>query len=302
MMKKNMGNIICICLAVVILVLGYIYMNIEKEEQSQISNPKTNFSEETQIVKKRTIIQQLTNSGEIKTSKTEKLKLNTDKRFKRVCISQNDIVKKGEPILEYTNGSYLYAPYDLVVTGISVPEKSKEYCTKMNYIEVQNIEKFYIEMEVKESQIGKLTVGQQVTIEVNALENKTYTGKVSHINPIGIYENKKSVFKVLIEFENDSDRNVKIGMSAFCTVIIQEAKDVISVPIQSVQKVNEEKYVMIKTQTGEIKKQVVETGISDSNYVEIKTGLSGGENVVVPKASTQKEEQMMESTITLRGM
>lgn len=301
-MKKNMGNIICICLAVVILVLGYIYMNIEKEEQSQISNPKTNFSEETQIVKKRTIIQQLTNSGEIKTSKTEKLKLNTDKRFKRVCISQNDIVKKGEPILEYTNGSYLYAPYDLVVTGISVPEKSKEYCTKMNYIEVQNIEKFYIEMEVKESQIGKLTVGQQVTIEVNALENKTYTGKVSHINPIGIYENKKSVFKVLIEFENDSDRNVKIGMSAFCTVIIQEAKDVISVPIQSVQKVNEEKYVMIKTQTGEIKKQVVETGISDSNYVEIKTGLSGGENVVVPKASTQKEEQMMESTITLRGM
>lgn len=301
-MKKNRSKIICILLVTVIVVLGYIYINIEKEEQSQVQNTKTDFSEETQIVKKRTIIQQLTSSGEIKTSKIEKLKLNTNKRFKRVCISQNDIVKKGEPILEYTNGSYLYAPYDLVATGISVPEKSKEYCTQMNYIEVQNIEKFYIEMEVKESQIGKLIVGQQVTIEVNALENKTYTGKVSHVNPIGIYENKKSVFKVLIEFENDSDRNVKIGMSAFCTVIIQEAKDVIAVQIQSVQKVNEEKYVMIKTQTGEIKKQVVETGISDSNYVEIKTGLSGGENVIVPKASTQKEEQMMESTITLRGM
>lgn len=301
-MKKNRSKIICVLLVAVIVVLGYIYMNIGKEEQSQIKNTKTDFSEETQTVKKRTIIQQLTSSGEIKTSKTEKLKLNTDKRFKRVCISQNDIVKKGEPILEYTNGSYLYAPYDLVATGISVPEKSKEYCTQMNYIEVQNIEKFYIEMEVKESQIGKLVVGQQVTIEVNALENKTYTGKVSHINPIGIYENKKSVFKVLIEFENDGDRNVKIGMSAFCTVIIQEVKDVIAVPIQSVQKVNKEKYVMIKTQTGEIKKQVVETGISDSNYVEIKTGLSGGENVIVPKASTQKEEKMMESTITLRGM
>lgn len=302
-MKKNISKIVCVLFIIIIVVLLYIYMNIGEEKETVGQNLQTNtMQEETQIVKRRTIVQELTSLGEIKTSKTEQLKLDTDKRFKRICIAKNDIVKKGEPLLEYTNGTFLYAPYDLVVSNFLVPEKSKEYATKSNYIEVQNIEKFYIEVEVKESEIGKLAVGQPVTIEVNALENKKYTGKVSHINPIGKYENKRSTFKILIEFENDSQRDIKIGMSAFCTVNIKEAKDVIAVPIQSVQKINDEKYVMIKNELGEIQKRVVETGISNSNYVEVQKGLVEGETVIVPKASSEKEEQGITSSITLKGV
>lgn len=298
-MSRN--KMICVLLIIIIIVLVCVYVTTGNTKTNLNTNTQINSMEETQIARKRTIVQKLTSSGEIKTSKTERLELNRNKKFKRVCVSQDSIVKKDDPIVEYTNGTYLVAPYDLVVTAVVVPEKTNQNCTELNYIEVQNIEKFYIEMEVKESNINKLQVGQQVTIEVNALEDKIFEGKVSHINPIGKYENKKSVFQVLIEFENDSERQVKIGMSAFCTVIINEAKDVITLPIQSVQEENDKRYVMTKSETGEIKKQFVETGIADSNYVEIKDGISEGQKVIVPNNNSQNTEDI-QSTLTLKEM
>ena len=44
----------------------------------------------------------------------ETLSLNTDRYFSQMCIEENDLVAGGEPILEYTNGTSLVTPYDLI--------------------------------------------------------------------------------------------------------------------------------------------------------------------------------------------
>ena len=55
-----------------------------------------------------------------------------------MCVEDDDTVKAGENLLEYTNGKYLTAPYDLVVIDKSVPEADNK-CTSSNYIEVSNL-------------------------------------------------------------------------------------------------------------------------------------------------------------------
>ena len=66
-------------------------------------------------VEKQTIEKTLTSSGYIASSSTENLSLNTSYYFDSLYVEEDDIVKKVEKILKYTNGKYLKAPYDLVI-------------------------------------------------------------------------------------------------------------------------------------------------------------------------------------------
>lgn len=80
--------------------------------------------------------------------------------------------------------------------------------------------------------IGELKKGQEVEITLTADETKTYTGSITKIDSVGTYSSSGATFSAVVEFENDG--NVKLGMSLSCTVILEEEKDVIGVPIEAV--------------------------------------------------------------------
>ena len=103
-----------------------------------------------------------------------------------MCIEENDIVKKGENILKYSNGTYLTADYDCLIISYSVPETGNK-CTSSNYVEVQNIETLKLNISVDETEINKIEKGQEVEIKLSALDNKTYTGKITSVNQAGTY-------------------------------------------------------------------------------------------------------------------
>ncbi|MBR2587589.1 MAG: hypothetical protein IKD77_00065 [Bacilli bacterium] len=76
------------------------------------SKTKTIVKEE--MVGTEDIKKTLTGSGQVSSKTTEKLDLSTSYYFKTMCVEDDDTVKEGENILQYTNGTYLTAPYDLV--------------------------------------------------------------------------------------------------------------------------------------------------------------------------------------------
>ena len=103
----------------------------------------------------------------------------------------------------------------------------------------------------------------------------------------------------------DLDSNLRPGMSCNADIETETVKDVISVPIQSVTartdvpetedttkvekkegnetskpKFNKPKEVVFLANNGKAKIVVVETGISDDNYLEIKNGLSVDDEVI----------------------
>lgn len=282
MKKKN--KTVWIILVLVIILIGMVYAYITANNSSKtISTSSTTTTKEVQV-SNQTIINSLTSSGEIASAKTEILELNIYRYFKEIYVEENNFVAKGTNILKYTNGTYLVAPYNCVITKISVPEDSGTRCTSMHSIEIQSVDELVMNISIDEEDISKVKVGQEVEITVNAYADKTYTGTVSKINQIGIYASNGSSFSMAVVFANDGD--VKIGMSASCSITLEKAENVVSVPIEAVQTKNNEKYVVVKNNDGTTNATTITTGISNDAYVEVTSGLTGNEVIEMTVQTT----------------
>lgn len=206
----------------------------------------------------------------------EKLTLNTNYYYLNMCVEEEEFVRKGENLLKYTNGTYLTAPYDCVVMSYSVPT-AKEICTSSNYVYIASLEDLYMDINISEEQINKISIGQEVEIIANYDETKIYKGTITKINAIGTHSSGGTTFAAIASIENDD--TLKLGMSATCTVTIEKSENLPCLPIEAVLIENNEKYVNKVNSDGSTQKMQIETGKSNANYVEIKSGLSLGDIV-----------------------
>lgn len=263
-MKKK----ILIVSIIIIIVIVSIILIIPKNK----SNDEINYKDTK--VSKQTIVNTITSSGEV-TSDDETKYLNTYRYFSTIYYDIGSYVKKGSKIVKYTNGTYFKAPCNLVITSYNVPD-SKEKIRSNNYVSYKCMDTLKMSITIDESDINKVSVNQSATITLNYDESKNYDGKVTSINQIGNYSSSGTKYTAVIEFENDG--NIKLGMSGSVSIEVESATDVIAVPIEAVQTKGNEKYVMV-VNNNEVSNVVITTGISNSAYVEVKTGLDGSETV-----------------------
>ena len=287
-MKKKIKIIIILILF--ITSIGYIIYSNYNENDGVVKTITT--QENETIAERRNIIQTLTAPGEVKSGKEEKLFLSTSYYYSTMCAEENEVIRKGSNILKYTNGKYIVAPYDCVITEYYVPKVNTK-ATSSHYINISSVEDLYMDINISEEELSKVSVGQEVSIVVNYDENKTYTGTISKINETGTYSNGNTTFAAIASLKNDN--NLKLGMSATCTVVIEKHEGLLCVPIEAVTIEDNERYVMVKTENGE-EKIVVETGKSDANYVEIKSGISEGETVLYKTQTTEIEREETKSS------
>jgi len=76
------------------------------------------------------------------------------------------------------------------------------------------------------------------------------------------------------------------GMNASVTIVIDQAQDVLTVPVSAVQSEGRSKYVTVQKDDGSTEKVTVETGISNDSYTEITSGLEEGQTVIIPGATS----------------
>lgn len=293
-MKRKRNKAIWL-FVILILVIGMVLLYLSQNKTTKAvegeNRATTKVTEVT--VGAQTIENTISSSGQISSNETENLELNTYRYFKEIYVEENDFIAEGENILKYTNGTYLTAPYDCVITQISIPKDSGDRCTSQHYITIESTENLLMTLNIDETEIEKVAVGQEVEIVANAYEDKKYIGTIAKINQIGNYASNGSSFTATVEFENDG--NLKIGMSASANVTIEKAENVVAVPIEAVQTANGKKYVISKNSDGTTENITIETGISNDAYVEIKTGLKGGETIqmVTTTSTNNKNEKMM---------
>lgn len=301
MKKKKKSTIgILFILVIVCIIMVYFYMNQRGSNASEaISSSSTSTIKEIEVGR-QTITKTLTSSGEILSAQEETLNFDTSKYFSQVCVEENQEVAVGENILQYTDGTYFTAPYNLVISKLIVPEEGY-LCSSKYSVSVKSTDSLALSISIDETQMSSVSVGQEVTIVPSADETKNYTGVIRKINPIGTYSSSGSKFTGNITFTNDG--KLKIGMSASGTIVLEKAEDVIAVPIEAVQTANGTKYVVVVLQNGTTQNVTVETGISNDAYVEIKSGLSGGETIqmIQTTSTNQNTKGMMQAEFGNRG-
>ncbi len=173
--------------------------------------------------------------------------------------------------------------------GAEVPEGYK-------IITIPDASEMKAEIKVHETWIDKIEPNQPAKITVAAFPEKTFTGKVLKKAPLAdqtdFLNPDLKVYLTDVSIDGTHDA-LRTGMTADVEVIINDLHDVLYVPIQSVTTMEEKKicYVMGSV----VEKREVETGLFNENFVEIKSGLTEGEKVLLnPPRWTAPEETVKE--------
>lgn len=146
----------------------------------------------------------------------------------------------------------------------------------------QELPKTYqITLSIEDKDVKKVKIDQDVEISIQKEEKAlNYTGKVIKVNEA---QNNKSTLDVEIV---NPDENIEENQIATCTIIIEKAENAVALPIEAIQKDEEQKtYVDLVVEEGTTK-AYIKTGISDDYYVEITEGLKVGDRVQIIKSST----------------
>lgn len=286
-MKKKISPIAIAIVVLVIILAIIIYLYVKPEESITVSNQNTQTSEGTSeaVANIQTIENTLSSSGEIESSLDEKLSLHASYYFEELLVDENVYIQEGTNIVEYTNGTYLTAPYDCVVVATNLPNED-EVCTTSHYVEVKSIDSLSMNLSVSESDINKIEIGDAVDITITAT-NEKLEGYITSISEVGTYSSSGSYFSAKVTFENNG--NLKIGMSASCEIIIEKAESVVALPLEAVQTSDDGKYVVVVNNDGSTSEVSVETGISNDAYIEIKSGISEGTTVQMTESATSSQ-------------
>ena len=154
-------------------------------------------------------------------------------------------------------------------------------------------DRIYVLATIDEVDVGRLKLGQRVTITVDAFPGETFGGAVRRISPIvsgGKLETRTA--DVWIYFDR-KETKIKPGMSADVEILITTLKNVLFVPSQSVIEREGKKQVYIAQggalkagSTATAKLQPVEIGENNWSFTQITKGLKEGEYVITTPEAT----------------
>jgi RND family efflux transporter MFP subunit len=142
---------------------------------------------------------------------------------------------------------------------------------------IADLSQVLVTINLSDSYIGRIRRGQTAQIGLSAYPGAVFSGKIIRIAPIA-NENTKT-FPVKIVLANPGQK-IKSGMLAEVRFNFNERKDVLKIPINAVVDEIGAKSVFVVAKGRAIRKSVT-LGISDGKMVEIVSGLTGTERVVI---------------------
>lgn len=160
---------------------------------------------------------------------------------------------------------------------------------------IYDLSSLTFEMSIDELDIQNVKVGQEVEVTADAFEGQTFSGTVTNVSLQSTYSNGVTTYPVTVTLEESGD--LLPGMNVDGTIIIDQAEDVLTIPVDSLMRGNQ---VYVKDDTitepadgvpAGFRAVQVKTGLTNDTYVEITEGLSEGDQVYVDESS--KESDMM---------
>jgi len=171
-----------------------------------------------------------------------------------------------------------------------------------------DLSKVRVRALVDEIDVGKVSIGQTVSIKVAAYRDKEFFGTVAKVEPLAKIEQNVTTFPVLIDIDNDENllllgmntdvvievmnKNVSLSapsMSLRTRKDIYSAASILDIPKEKVDiflsnKVKGEnfnKFIVIKESNEGPELLWVQIGSSDLSYVEILNGLNKNDTVFI---------------------
>jgi HlyD family secretion protein len=134
---------------------------------------------------------------------------------------------------------------------------------------------------IAESSIGKIRVGQIVTVKADAFPNKTFQAKVYQIATQAIVEQNVTSFQVKARLLGNAAQQLRAGMNISTEFNVGQVKQAVTVPTIAVTRQNNETGVFLAIPQQKPIFTPITIGASIENQTEVKAGLKGHEMVLI---------------------
>ncbi len=247
----------------------------------------------------------------------------TVRSIERSRISYNDAVSSYNNTYDQLDDYKIKAPISgkviqkTVKAGDKLEIGSGSNASSMAIIADLSILTF--EMSVDELDITDIEEGQEVQITADAVDGRMFTGKVDNVSIVGTTSNGVTSYPVKVVLDGEENAELIPGMNVSATIIIEQKKDVLLIPTSAISRGN---MVAVKgdapwtsaepadadsdTETKSDAQRVndkaasrtanmeapdgfyyvrIETGITDGTYIEVISGLSEGDEILLPDSA-----------------
>ena len=180
----------------------------------------------------------------------------------------------------------ILSPVNGVVITRSVDE-GQTVVSSMNAVALlklaTDLKRIQVEATVPEADIGSVKDGQRVTFTVDSYAGLTFTGVVTQVRMSSTTTSSVVTYPVIIEADNPGGRLFP-GMTANISVHVDEARDVLAVtsaafryrPANAAPEAaphGKERALYVLDAAGKPERLLVEKGLSDGTFTQIKTDL-----------------------------
>ncbi len=183
-------------------------------------------------------------------------------------------------------GVKLYAPIAGTVAtvpvsaGQSVTGSSVGGTVIATLIDTRQID---LPVQVDETEIGNVKVGQPADVTLDALDGQTFSGQVTRISPEATTESGIAYFTVTVRLPNP-EGVLRPGMTAEAEIIQSQASGLI-LPKKAVETVRTRSYVQLQQPGGGAERTRIRTGADDGTSIIVTSGLKSGDVVVLPSGA-----------------
>lgn len=175
----------------------------------------------------------------------------------------------------------LKAPTDGRITFVNYSAGEQVALTKA-VVSMLGKNKFYVEVDIPESDIAKIKVGNKVSITLDAYpDNVKFDGQVILIYPAETVIQDVVYYKVKAEI-GESTYEIKSGMTANCDILTASRENVLTMPYRALEEDENGRQFAKILVDGKPMEKDVEVGLrGDEGEVEVISGLSAGDKVII---------------------
>ena len=281
--------------------------------RSNLDSARANLKQSEQTWKRKSRMYE-DQSGLISQDEYERTRTDYEMQQAAVRVSEHQVeqaVAEVDRAMDDLNKTRVVAPMSGVVVRRAVEEGEVAVIGTMNnpgtvLLTVADLSIMEAELEVDETDIGNLQLGQKAVVTVDAFPGKKFEGEVTEIGNSPIVKttgtDQATDFKVTLTLKSP-DVVLRPGLTADGEITTAKRSNCLTVPIQSLvvrdlskpeerarlKKEEREKEGVFLVENGKAVFRPVKTGIMGGMDIEVLEGLKGAEEIVTGSYQTLRD-------------
>jgi cobalt-zinc-cadmium efflux system membrane fusion protein len=210
----------------------------------------------------------------------------TDVRRAEEALEHYGVTNKEDPSGE--SGEYI--PVRSPLRGV-VLEKAVTQGTAVTVgtplFVVADLTELWAVAEIDETQLPQVQAGRPTEIRVSAYPGETFAGRITFVADTVNPKTRRVTVRCQVP---NPDGRLKPEMYAALTLSSGEPHEVLAVPSAAVQEIEGKPFVFVKTKAGAFERRDVALGQESEGWIEVRSGVKGGEKIATTGSFLLKSE------------